>query len=125
MLLATLISGCERCDRLPLLGILKRLTEWEDGVIIVATLLLFPTTLTLYGGAQVIFAAKEAVERRARKRGVQEGREEGLEEGLQAGRPAGRQEALREERELISAVLAKHGVSPDLELARSLVGESG
>ena len=56
----------------------------------------------------MIFAAKEAVEKRARRRGREEGREE----------------ALREERERISKVLKEHGVAPDSELARSLAGES-
>ena len=104
MLLAVLIDGCQLCDGLPLLNALKGLTEREDGVIIVATLLLFPTTVVLYGGAQVIFAAKEAVEKRAMKRG--------------------REEALKEERKRISRVLEQHGVPADSELARSLAGES-
>ncbi len=108
MLLAVLIDGCALCDRLPLLSVLGELAEQDDGVIIVATLLLFPTTAALYGGAKVIFAAKEAVEKKAMER----------------GRQAGRQEARREERARISKVLAEHGVSPDSELARRLTGES-
>ena len=104
MLLAVLINGCELCDGLPPLNVLKGLTEREDGVIIAATLLLFPTTVMLYGGAQVFFAAKEAVEKRAMKRG--------------------REEALKEERKRISRVLERHGVPADSELARSLAGES-
>ena len=104
MLLAVLIDSCALCDRLPLLGFLGELAEQDDGVIIVATLLLFPTTAALYGGAKVIFAAKEAVEKKAMERG--------------------RQEARREERARISKVLAEHGVSPDSELARRLTGES-
>ncbi len=112
MLLAVLIDSCALCDRLPLLGFLGELAEQDDGVIIVATLLLFPTTAALYGGAKVIFAAKEAVEKKAMERGRQAGRQEGL------------QEARREERARISKVLAEHGVSPDSELARRLTGES-
>ena len=40
-----------------------------------ATLLLFPTTAALYGGFKVFFAAKEAVERKARAKGRKEERE--------------------------------------------------
>lgn len=87
-----------------MLGTLKGLTEQEDGVIIVATLLLFPATLALYGGLKVFFAAKEAVEKKARMRG--------------------REEALKEERERIRKVLVEEGVPPDSELARRLAGDT-
>ena len=66
MLVAVLVSDCALCGQLPALGWLKGLTEREDGIIIVATLLLFPTTAALYGGFKVFFAAKEAVEKRAK-----------------------------------------------------------
>ena len=54
-------------------SLLASLTERENGIIIVATLLLFPTAAALYGGFAVFFAAKEAVERRAKEKGRQEG----------------------------------------------------
>ena len=76
MLVAVLVSDCALCGQLPALGWLKGLTEREDGIIIVATLLLFPTTAALYGGFKVFFAAKEAVEKRARAKGKAEGRKE-------------------------------------------------
>ncbi len=76
MLLAVLVNECAFCGRLPALSWLYGLTEQEDGIIIVATLLLFPTTAALYGGFKVFFAAKEAVERRARAKGHAEGRTE-------------------------------------------------
>ena len=60
---------------LPLLSLLASLTERENGIIIVATLLLFPTAAALYGGFTVFFAAKEAVERRAKEKGRQAERE--------------------------------------------------
>ena len=75
MLLAVLVADCALCGQLPALGWLKGLTEREDGIIIVATLLLFPTTAALYGGFKVFFAAKEAVEKRARAKGRKEERE--------------------------------------------------
>ncbi len=51
------------------LGFLYELSNKEDGVIIVASVLLFPSTLAVYGVSQMIFAAKEAVERRAMAKG--------------------------------------------------------
>ena len=120
MLLAVLLSDCASCDGLPLLGYLKMLTERDDGVIIVATLLLFPTTLTLYGGFIMFFAAKEFVERRAVERGRREGREEGRKEGKYEGRQEGR----REDRERIQREMAEFGVPLTPELARILDDKS-
>ena len=57
------------------MGYLKLLTGRDDGTIITATLLLFPTSMAFYGGMIVFFAAKEFVEKRAMKRGRQEGRQ--------------------------------------------------
>ena len=69
MALAVALNSCVSCDGLPLLGYLYELTNQEDGVIITGTLLLFPATAALYGGFKLFFAAKEAVERKARERG--------------------------------------------------------
>ncbi len=87
------------------LRLLQELTNQEDGVIIVASLLLFPATFIIYGVARMIFAAKEAVERKARKQGRAEGREEALKE-------------LRE-------ALEKSGVQVPPEVARIIAHESG
>ena len=46
----------------------KELTHQNDGLMASTILLLFPSTVALYGGIQMFFAAKEAVERRARAR---------------------------------------------------------
>ena len=75
MLLSVLISRCDACAGIPVIGFLKELTGQEDGIIIVATLLLFPTTAALYGVFRMIFAAKEAVEKKAMARGRQAERE--------------------------------------------------
>lgn len=75
MLIAVLLGDCGGWGWLPLLGYLKLLTERDDGIIIVATLLLFPTSIAFYGGMIVFFAAKEFVEKRAMKRGRQAERE--------------------------------------------------
>ena len=121
MLLAVLVDSCGLCARLPLLSLLASLTERENGIIIVATLLLFPTAAALYGGFTVFFAAKEAVERRAKEKGREEGRQEGRQEGLQAGIKEGRQA----ERERVNKVLAEAGVVLTPELVKKLAGEDG
>ena len=115
MLVAVLINGCgDVCGNLWGIRLLKGLTEQEAGVIILATLLLFPTTTLLYGGAKLIFAAKEAVEKKAE----QKGRAQGLEEGQAKGRSEGR----AEERKRIRAQLEQSGnLTP--ELARILSDE--
>ena len=93
------------------LGFLHGLTNKDDGVIIVASLLLFPSTFIIYGVARVIFAAKEAVERKA----MEKGRKEGRQEGQQAERE-------RIERELVA--LEKNGIQVPPEIARIIARES-
>ena len=107
MLLAVLLKTCRGCGGTPLLGHLKTLTEWDDGVIITATLLLLPTSLALYGGLIMYFAAKEFVERRAAERDRRK-----LEEGRKA------------ERERIQRELAARGVPITPELASILSDEA-
>ena len=99
----------------PVLGYLHGLAARDDGVIIVGTMLLFPTTATIYGGIKVFFAAREAVRRESREKGRQEGLQEGIREGLQEGR--------QEERERIRKELAKQGVAISPELAKILNGD--
>ena len=99
---------CFACDELPVLGQLHRLTRWEDGVIIVATLLLFPTARALFGGVAVFFAAREAVHGYFLERG----RKEGLKEGQKVGQQA--------ERERIKRELAQRGIDLTPELAKIL-----
>ena len=103
MLLAILLRGCIGCGGLPVLGQLHRLTSWDDGVIMVATLLLFPSAGALYGGVAVFFAAREAVQNHYRERGRQEGQ--------------------KAERERIRKEAAKRGIAITPELARILAGE--
>ena len=97
------------------LGFLHGLTNKDDGVIIVASLLLFPSTFIIYGVARMIFAAKEAVERKAMEKGRKEGRQEGRQEGQQAERE-------RIERELVA--LEKNGIQVPPEIARIISRES-
>ena len=107
MLLAVLLKLWKGAAGWPLVGQLHQMTQWEDGVIIVATLLLFPTALALYGGFTMFFAAKEAVEKRAMER----------------GRRVGRQEGREAERERISKTLAQYGVPLTPEQVKVLSGE--
>ena len=119
MLVAVLINGCgDVCGNIWDIRLLKSLTEQEAGVIILATLLLFPTTTVLYGGAKLIFAAKEAVEKKAE----QKGRAQGIEEGQAKGRAEGLSEGRVDERKRIRAQLEQSGnLTP--ELARILSDE--
>ena len=100
MLVAVVISKCQSCAGLWGIGFLKGLTDQNDGVIILATLLLFPTTLALYGVLKMWFAAKEAIEKKAAEKGR------------------------RQERERISRALAERGIIPPPEIARILADES-
>ena len=109
MLLAVLLKLWKGAAGWPLVGQLHQMTQWEDGVIIVATLLLFPTALALYGGFTMFFAAKEAIEKRAMER----------------GRRVGRQEGREAERARISKTLAQYGVPLTPEQIKVLSGELG
>ncbi len=100
MAIAVAISYCQSCAGLWGIGFFKGLTEKDDGVIILGTLLLFPSTVALYGVLQMWFAAKEAVEKRAMERGR------------------------RHERERIKKVLAERGITLPPEIASILADES-
>ena len=127
MLLSVIISRCDACAGIPVIGFLKELTGQEDGIIIVATLLLFPTTAALYGVFRMFFAAKEAVEKKAMARGRQEGIKEGHQAGRQEGHQVGRQEGIQEgrkgERERIRKAFAEQGVTLTPEMDRILSRE--
>ena len=118
MLLAALLRVWEDAVNWPVVGLLHQMTQWEDGVIIVATMLLFPTALTLYGGFAMIFAAKQAVDnwayQRAQKQ-LERGRVLGVVEGVAKGR--------KEERERITKVLEERGMPLTPEQAKALAGE--
>ena len=115
MLLSVLINHCQSCNGVWLLGFLKELSNKNDGLIVVATLLLFPVATVIYGGIRMFFAAKEAFERKQRKL-----REAAREAGLQEGQQQGRQE----ERKRIGRALADQGITITPEIARILNDES-
>ena len=122
MLLALLLNA-GWCDGLPALGWLAEVTRRDNGVIIVATLLLFPCTLLLYGGLKMFFAAKEAVERRAFQRGQRAGIDQSINEGTDRGINLGIGRGRRQERARITKLLAEHGVAVSPELARDLADD--
>lgn len=100
MLVAVLLNVIPSFAGLWGLGFLQELTNKQDGMIVVATLLLLPTSFVVYGVSQVIFAAKEAVERRA----------------MEKGRKA--------ERERIEQILEQEGVEIPPRVARRIARES-
>ena len=71
-----------------------------------------PTAALLYGGSQLIFAAKEAVEKKVVARGIQIGRAQGKVQGRAEGR--------QEERERIRQKLAAAGLHLTPEQERVL-----
>ena len=99
MLLSVLVNACDSCGGIWLIGLLKGLSDKDAGLIVVATLLLFPTAVVTYGGLKMWFAAKEAVEKKAMEQGREQGREQGLEQGLEQGREQGREQGLEQGRE--------------------------
>ena len=107
MLLAVLLEDCRSCGNLLLLSYLKLLTERDDGVIIAATLLLFPTSMAFYGGMIVFFAARETVKAWAEKREMKQ-----------------REEGRRKERERIQKELAALGVPLTQEQEQILFRET-
>lgn len=107
MLVAVLINAIPSLAGVWGFAFLQELSNKQDGLIVVATLLLLPTSFIVYGVSQVIFAAKEAVERRA----MEKGRKVGLEEGRQ------------EERERILRELERSGVEIPPEAARRIARE--
>ena len=126
-LVAVLLNSFPSLAGLWGLGFLHGLTNKEDGVIIVASLLLFPSTFMIYGVARMIFAAKEAVEKKAMEKGRREGRQEGRLEGRLEGRQEGRQEGQEAERDRIErelAALEKNGINVPPEIARIIARES-
>ncbi len=107
MLVTVLLAGCAGCDGSPLLGHLTSLTEWDDGIIIVATLLLFPTSMVFYGGMIVFFAARETVKAWAEKRDIKRD-----------------MQSRQAERERIQREMAKLGVPLTPEQVRIISGET-
>ena len=120
ILLANAVSKCESCSGLPVIGLIKQLTEQDDGVLIAGTALLFPVAVILYGGINMVFMAY-AEYRRKRDARIRE-REALLEKARNEGRDEFREEVLERARQ----VLREHNVSltPEVERFLSDAGNS-
>ena len=89
------------------MGFLSGLADNPTGVIIVATALLFPVAVVLYGGITMFFAARETVERWAAAKDAK-ARAQGREQG----------------RKEIVALLKEHNVPLPPEVLRKLNGNA-
>lgn len=107
MLLAVVLAECRECTGLPPLGYFNSLTARDDGIIIVATLLLFPTSMVFYGGMIVFFAARETVKAWAEKRDIKRD-----------------MQSRQAERERIQREMAKLGAPLTPEQVRIISGET-
>ena len=105
MLVSLIIQSNRIFAEVWVVRIVKDLTHQNDGLMASTMLLLFPSTALLYGSINMIFAAKEAVERRARQRDERM-REEGRER----------------ERRRILAALEHHGIELPPDIANDLNG---
>ena len=110
MLLAVLVNACDSCGGIPLIGLLKGLSDKDAGLIVVATLLLFPTAVVTYGGLRMWFAAKEAVEKKAMERGREQGREQGHQEERERVRRSMKERGMLDEE--IAQILADKPFTP-------------
>ena len=115
MLVALLIHGCHSCADVWFIGYLKETSDKSAGLVVVATLLLFPTAAVIYGGVHLFFAAKEAFERRQRKLRLA---------AQEAGRQAGRQEERERIGQAVEALTERGAPITQQEIARILEDES-
>jgi hypothetical protein len=127
MLVAVLINKCHSCSGIWILEFLKELSDKNAGMIVLATLLLFPTSLFIFGGTNLFFAAKDAFERRQRKAleaARKVARQEGLQEGLQEGRLEGQTVERERISQTINQTLEQRGISLTAEeISKILEGE--
>ncbi len=95
------------------------LTDKSAGLIVVATLLLFPTAVVVYGEVRMFFAAKEAFERKQRKL-----REAAQEAGFQEGRQEGRNQERKRIGQAVEALTQRGEPITQEEITRILESES-
>ena len=102
MLISLIIQSNQIFAEVWVLRFIKDLTHQNDGLMASTMLLLFPSTALLYGSVKMIFAAKEAVEKKALEKGRAEGR--------------------AQERRRILAALKRHGIELPPEVGNELNG---
>ena len=101
MLISLAIRSAQAFAEVWGIGFIHDLTNENDGLVAAMTLLLFPSTAILYGGVKVIFAAKEAVDKKARAKGR------------------------AEERQRIQKLLERRGIKLDADTKRDIGGSDG
>lgn len=101
-----------------MVGVLSRLADSETDVIIVATALLFPIAMVLYGRSVMILAAYNTY------RGWVEAREEKRAAEAKAREEAAAIEARAEGRKEIVALLEEHNIEIPPEVLRRLNGDA-
>ena len=121
MLVSLIIQSNQIFAEVWVLRIVKDLTHQNDGLMASTMLLLFPSTALMYGSINMIFAAKEAVERRAQARD-EKMRAQGREEGRKEGREQGREEGRAQERRRIMEALKRHGIELPPDIGNDLNG---
>ena len=102
MLLSLIIQSNQIFAEVLVLRFVKELTHQNDGLMAATMLLLFPSTAIMYGSVKMIFAAKEAVEKKAIAKGREQGREQ--------------------ERRRILNLLERHGIEPPPDFDNDLNG---
>ena len=80
-----------------------------DGVMLLASILLLPSTIIAFGVSSMVFAAYEFVQKRAERKG----RQEGLQEGQKKGRQAESERIKRELEALVSNGDGSVKISPE------------
>ena len=113
MLISLIIQSNQIFAEILVLRLIKDLTHQNDGLMAATMLLLFPSTAILYGSVKMIFAAKEAVEKKA----IAKGREQGIAQGIAQGREQGRERGFEEGRRHILDALKRRGIElpPDFD----------
>lgn len=130
MLLAVSLNHCPSCGGWWGVGFLSDLTRQDSGLIAVATLLLFPCAVVIFGGVEMFFLLKQDYDerRRARRQEMREWFAEDAKETIAAafeqGREQGRKQGRKAERDRISDSVEELGVELPPEIARVISGES-
>ena len=104
----------------------------QDGVVILAGMLLFPSAIVMYGGTRMIFSAYEAYKEKKQKREqerieyenalMERGRKQGLEQGRKQGLEQGRKQERERMEGGIEAVLANMSEVERGEILRFIRG---
>ena len=117
MLISLIIQSNQIFAEILVLRFIKDLTHQNDGLMAATMLLLFPSTAILYGSVKMIFAAKEAVEKKAIAKGREQGIAQGREQGIAQGREQGIEQGFEEGRRHILNALKRRGIElpPDFD----------